>query len=101
MRHLVRGVYHVLVVEERGAQQVAQCVILLVEGEDGRVGLARVLLHGDFGLAVAEEEELEAGETGGREAVVVSHWWVQYRVGLDRGGEYMLQTRGTRTQGIE
>ena len=53
-----------LVVDERGSQQVAQCVILLVEGEDGRVGLARVLFHGDFGLAIAEEEELEAGDRG-------------------------------------
>jgi len=60
VRHLVRREYDVLVVKERGAQQVAQCVVLLVEGEDGRVGLACVLLHGDFGLAVAEEEELKA-----------------------------------------
>ena len=39
-------------------------MILLVKGEDGRVGLARILLHGDFGLAIAEEEELEAGDGG-------------------------------------
>jgi len=74
----------VLVVEEGGAQQVAQCVILLVEGEDGRVGLARVLFHGDFGLAVAEEKELEAGHGGGGRGVLLAIWWVW--VGQGRAG---------------
>ena len=39
--------------------EVSQCVVLLVDGEDGGVGHLGVLLLGDLLLAVEQEERLE------------------------------------------
>ena len=39
--------------------EVSQCVVFLVDGEDGGVGHLRVLLLGDLLLAVEQQERLE------------------------------------------
>ena len=56
---LVAGEEHVGVLEELAADEVAEGVVLLVDGEDGGVGHLGVLLLGDLLLAVEQEERLE------------------------------------------
>ena len=47
---------HIWVLEQLMPDHVAQSVVLLVEGEDGRVGHLRVLLPRDLLLPVIEQE---------------------------------------------
>ena len=42
---------------------VAQGVVLLVEGEDGRIGHLRVLLPRDLLLPIEEDERLKGGRS--------------------------------------
>ena len=56
---LVAGEEHVGVLEQLAADEVAEGLVLLVDGEDGGVGDLGVLLLGDLLLAVKQQERLE------------------------------------------
>ena len=78
---------HIWVLEQLMPDHIAQSVVLLVEGEDGRVGHLRVLLPSDLLLAIEEDERLKGGrsvhhrELGGcTEIAAGSSWKVRDRL---------------------
>ena len=54
---------HIWVLEQLMPDHVAQCVVLLVQGEDGRIGYLRVLLPRDLLLPIKEDERLKGGRS--------------------------------------
>ena len=72
---------HIWVLEQLVPDHVAQSVVLLVEGEDGRVGHLGVLLPRDLLLAIEEDERLKGGrsvhhrELGGCTEIAAGSSW--------------------------
>ena len=59
MRIFVAGEQHLRVFQQLTTDHVAQSVVLLVDGEDGRIGHFGVLLFGNLLLAFEEQKRFE------------------------------------------